>query len=1118
MLLVSIILLIQTNGVKFSEILPSKLGPSPRKGSTLAYSEKLSQIFIFGGKNDEFLDDLWTYNLITNTWKALCTSSQVLGINYTEKRIKAIGFYRGIPEEFCIYGGIGKNSVLNDMWCFSLQNYIWIQEYNRNQPPFMDRFSSIHYTDSEYNYIAIAGLDIFTYTLKFFMYAIFRLDVVNFIWEEIPLQLPSMDMEFMLIDFSIVKEKNKIIIPVISLNSTLKTIVEYDVKMKSQNIKAFHFAFNQTGYYNFICGACLPNSIFMVSETGQIVKIVKDSESFDIKNLGSLVTAYSLSSCTCFGYQCYIFAGQSKDGLQNFLNKIDFSSEVTPFQEILAIDYPSPTPRFSHKMEVIHGDFWLFGGTDGTNIFDDLWHYNPRKDAWIEVKKKGQHPTPRHSFSSAVSGDLLVVWGGQDKNSLKNDFFIYNANTDLWAEIPTFSKEIPSKRKNACITVNLPEAYIYGGTDSKGNLSDLWKFNFLNNTYTKIDDLETLEQPVCFKYFSQMMIIGIEKMIEIDFDFMNFEISKISRPADSVIVNLHNFYIAVGGRDRNKALNTVKSIRLNYYREFEIEDYPYMAAGVYYNKTIYIFGGGYITPSFSVLPYLPMPRFIKISIDDFCFNDTCTLRCGVGFGGQSQECNLCPEGFFAYYDYLEHCLKCDAGFYLPNQGGTSYNQCLICPEGTFSDMPGSKYCKMCPADKYCPIGSTSPLPRNQTSKYLPFQPNFLETFTSDSSSKISIFLFLVYLLIFIISLSTKLRNKIKNFDLYYRSHALEEGEYIKVKKSTTGGFFTLLFLFILTLILLYYIYEFLYNNTEVHKTLTPIILIGEDTRPIIFDLKIDFYLKDYYDRCGDSNPKDETSKKEDYCGMFIHSEYTGLKGVIDLHCKKIDGEICHILFKCENCTSEMDSYVQVYSDEKVNAAKGIIVNVTAGSLIPGHKSSSYSEINAQRGKTFSGPVGNNFSFALYPSYYRNSGFFAMSETDFYVLSMHDGLAGSESSVEKYHERMRLIINVHLAQSLNGIFTDYSFKLAPLIIVCIGIGAISALFSLVGVLMNTFEKAVYKRFSIRAVHKEFSIILNKSEELFEVFQGKDYTKYKSSSTERLNENMFLTSGRTNSETC
>ncbi|OMJ86672.1 hypothetical protein SteCoe_11756 [Stentor coeruleus] len=1099
MILISITFLVHVNGVILSEIIPSKLGPSQRYDSTLAYSEISSSIFIFGGKNTEFLDDLWSYSLKTNTWNILYPSSQVPGKKYIEKRSKALSFCRKVPEEFCIYGGLGQKSVLNDLWCFSLKNYVWNQEYTENNPPFMIKFSKIHYKNTAHNYMAVAGLDIFTYSLRFFMYVIFRLDIESFIWEEIPLDLSGMGIEFNLIRFSIIQEMDKIIIPVISSNSTLQAIIEYDINMKSQNVKSLDLTFNQTGFYDFICGAFFQNNLFMVSEIGEVTKIDIKQDRFYIQNLEKLVTSYSKSSCTCFTHICYIFAGQSKDGLHNFLNKIDFSSEIKSIQKTLAINYLSPRSRFNHKMEVINGDFWLFGGTDGTNFFDDLWRYNPRKDIWIEIKKKGHYPTPRHSFSSTASGDLLVIWGGQDKNSLKNDFFIYNANTNLWTEIPTISQQIPSKRKNACITLSLPEAYIYGGTDTKGTLSDLWKFNFLNNTYTKMYDLEIITQPICFQYFTYMMIFGIEKMIEMDFNFKTYEISKISRPADSLIISLHDFYVVVGGRIENKALNTVSSLKLENEKKFIIEDYPYMAAGVYYNKTIYVFGGGYTTPSFSVLPYLPMPRFIKIGIEDFCYNDTCNLRCGKGFSGKSKECKLCPEGFFAYYEFSDYCMSCSSGFYMSNQGGSSDRQCLLCPEGTFSDDFGSKHCKICPPEKYCPIGSIIPLPRNQTSKFIPPQAEFFESFTSNPSSKTSNLLFLVYFLIFLLIISTKLKEKIKNFDLYSRSHALEEGEYIKIQKSTTGGFFTLIFLFIFSLILLYFIHESLYSNIETHKTLIPRMFIEEDINPIVSDIKIDFYLKDYYDRCGDSNPKDQLSIKEFGCGMFINSVHKGLKGKTDLECQKLDGQICHIWFKCENCTSEINSYVQVYSDEGINAAKGIIVNVTAES------------------KVF-GPVASNFSFMLYPSYYRKSGFITMSQTSFHVVNMHDNIEGSEFSVENYYQGMRIIINVHLTKSLYGIISDHSFKITPIIIVCIGIGAVSAVFSVVGMFMNAFENARSKKLSIKVTNKEFSSILNRNVELFEEFQGNDYTRHKSFRTERLSENMSLTSGRSFTASC
>ncbi|MCX6269987.1 MAG: kelch repeat-containing protein [Bacteroidetes bacterium] len=96
------------------------------------------------------------------------------------------------------------------------------------------------------------------------------------------------------------------------------------------------------------------------------------------------------------------------------------------------------------------GNFWLFGGSLGWGIYNDLWRYDISLNIWTWVKGPGvpnQHgvygilgvpadsnlPKYRAGFTTWVDlqGDLWL-FGGEDGGGALNDLWRYQISTNQW--------------------------------------------------------------------------------------------------------------------------------------------------------------------------------------------------------------------------------------------------------------------------------------------------------------------------------------------------------------------------------------------------------------------------------------------------------------------------------------------------------------------------------------------------------------------------------------------------------------------------------------------------------------------------------------------------------------
>ena len=133
-----------------------------------------------------------------------------------------------------------------------------------------------------------------------------------------------------------------------------------------------------------------------------------------------------------------------------------------------------PFRRCLHRTAYLPGlaRMLLFGGqTDGTPFLGDTWLYDPNGPTWTEVKRPG--PTPRNLYALGATDKNAYLFGGATAAGPSNE--IWKFNVTAWKRLQTPGKG-PGPRSGAeGAVVAGPSMLVFGGTDGKTELADLWE-------------------------------------------------------------------------------------------------------------------------------------------------------------------------------------------------------------------------------------------------------------------------------------------------------------------------------------------------------------------------------------------------------------------------------------------------------------------------------------------------------------------------------------------------------------------------------------------------------------------------------------------------------------------
>lgn len=172
---------------------------------------------------------------------------------------------------------------------------------------------------------------------------------------------------------------------------------------------------------------------------------------------------------TNFDSKLYLYGGQLDDVVYNDLCVFNLSSFRRPdvhWEWVHPSDHIRPPPLTNHSMDVYDNKLWLFGGSTGKKLTNELWCFDPQMERWDKIKTLGnQQPQPVEEHASVIYKDLMIVYGGKNSDGeALNDLYFLNLITKTWFKFPTnFPLEPQGKYGHTLSILKNDKLLILGG-------------------------------------------------------------------------------------------------------------------------------------------------------------------------------------------------------------------------------------------------------------------------------------------------------------------------------------------------------------------------------------------------------------------------------------------------------------------------------------------------------------------------------------------------------------------------------------------------------------------------------------------------------------------------------
>ena len=510
--------------------------------------------------------------------------------------------------------------------------------------------------------------------------------------------------------------------------------------------------------------------------------------------------------------------------------------------------------------------------------------------------------------------------------------------------------------------------------------SDIWMYSYLYGSFTLINALDSVKIALvdyhCWLDTSQGTVIYILGGIDSNFISANslYSVNITENdgvystntellhetqqpiPAESGMVqDGDNIYVICGSYSNKLAVSQIFVINYKtfeeYYMKLDSSLALYGHTAVHYKDSLYIMGGSSTIIGIEI-GLLPNNEFYKLTRTA---NDSVHLGCSPGT--LEPYCTPCPAG---YIYQNSQCIGCPAGRYSTAIASTASTQCMPCAFGSFTSNPGSTYCLDCPADKYCPIGSSSPIDQGTYAPYQTIQPTAYVRKSKEISNiatelwVAATSIFAVLILVAVIY--KNILKKLKLLDILVTGHGQELNIPVVYRKTQIGGLFSIFFFLSAGIIIIGSFLTYYLDNITELKSLVPILLLETQVSAATVQITTSFYL--YNGMCVENSTCIPSNIILD--SGFSYSSRS-------LLCSK-QGSTCTISLSYTDFFLQSDSTVQIQMLETLASATSMSVNVTSTSSIPNQQSSVFIPISTGSDQlVFLGPSPTVVSYEFTPS-------------------------------------------------------------------------------------------------------------------------------------------------------
>ncbi|KAL8995541.1 MAG: hypothetical protein Q9169_004743 [Polycauliona sp. 2 TL-2023] len=134
-----------------------------------------------------------------------------------------------------------------------------------------------------------------------------------------------------------------------------------------------------------------------------------------------------------------------------------------------------PPARTNHTIVSWNDKLYLFGGTNGTQWFNDVWSYDPRQVAWTQLDCIGYIPAPREGHSAALVNDVMYIFGGRTEDGTDlGDLAAFKITSRRWFTFQNMGPA-PSPRSGHSMTAFGKQIVVLAGEPSSAprNIDEL---------------------------------------------------------------------------------------------------------------------------------------------------------------------------------------------------------------------------------------------------------------------------------------------------------------------------------------------------------------------------------------------------------------------------------------------------------------------------------------------------------------------------------------------------------------------------------------------------------------------------------------------------------------------
>jgi N-acetylneuraminic acid mutarotase len=170
---------------------------------------------------------------------------------------------------------------------------------------------------------------------------------------------------------------------------------------------------------------------------------------------------------------------------------------VTAWRKLEPGDGPDAREDHTWTLNPSTRTAYVFGGRNGSTVYDNIWAFDLASDSWREVDPEGRGPAARFGHEAVwVDGVGLVVWAGQaGPTEFFDDLWAYDPTTNAWDRLPNDGAK-PVARYGSCSALGLDgRLWIsHGFTEDGVRFSDTRAYDFSTGRWS--DETPEGDQPV----------------------------------------------------------------------------------------------------------------------------------------------------------------------------------------------------------------------------------------------------------------------------------------------------------------------------------------------------------------------------------------------------------------------------------------------------------------------------------------------------------------------------------------------------------------------------------------------------------------------------------------------